>query len=290
MIPRRYGPFPYSPIIERPESRWADGSRLLVWVVVNIEFFALDELIPNVSGAGQAPDVMGWSTRDYGNRVGVFRLMDVLARHGVRATVALNSAICAEHPAIVKRCLELDWELMGHNERNTVRLNSVPEDEQRRIVNDTVRTIGAFGARPVTGWLGSSLAESWSTLDQLADAGVQYVADWVNDDQPYPMTLDDGRTLMSVPYTLELNDKPVYEKRGHSSTEFRAMIERQFDVLYAEGEVQARTLCIALHPYLSGVPHRVAAVDQALGYIRQHAEVSFVTGSELSEAGKALWV
>lgn len=290
MTARRYGPFPYSAIIDRPQIRWPDGARLAVWVVLNVEFFALDEIIPAAAGGGgAAPDIPGWSARDYGNRVGLFRIMEVLARHGVRATVALNADICREHPRIVEECLRLDWELMGHNERNALRLNAVPGDEEARIVRETVETIREASGRPVSGWLSSGLAETWSTLDHLADAGIEYVADWVNDDQPYPMSLTDGRTLMSVPYSLELNDKPAFEKRGHSVPEFQAMIERQFDVLYAEGAKQARTLTIALHPYITGVPHRIAALDRALTHMRAHAEVTFATGKELARAGRSLW-
>src|SRR5262249_35119601 len=135
MKPRRYGPFPYSPIIDRPRSKWPNGARIAVWIIPNIEFFALDEQVPAAEGGGvKQPDVSVWSPRDYGHRVGVFRLMKVMSRYGARGTVALNSELCAEHPRIIEECLKLDWELMGHNESNTRRLNAVSDEEAAGIV------------------------------------------------------------------------------------------------------------------------------------------------------------
>ena len=113
MKPRRYGPFAYSPIIDRPKRRWPNGARVALWVIPNIEFFALDEQVPAAAGGGgKAPDVPAWAARDYGNRVGVFRLMDVMSRYGVRGTVALNSDLCAEHPRIIERCGDLGWDFI----------------------------------------------------------------------------------------------------------------------------------------------------------------------------------
>src|SRR5580658_3495883 len=128
MKPSRYGPFPYSPITRRPPLKWPDGAYVALWVIPNIEFFALDEKVPAGSGGTGAPvpDVPTWSARDYGNRVGVFRLMEALDRHGIRGTVALNSNLCAEHPAIMEEGMKRKWEWMGHNESNTRRLNDAP--------------------------------------------------------------------------------------------------------------------------------------------------------------------
>ena len=111
MKPRRYGPFPYSPIIERPKQRWPNGARIAVWLIPNIEFFALDEQVPAAAGGGgKVPDIPSWTVRDYGNRIGVFRIMDVLDRYKMRGTVALNSELCAEHPQIIRECIKRDWE------------------------------------------------------------------------------------------------------------------------------------------------------------------------------------
>ena len=209
MKPNAYGPFSYSPIIHRPRLSWPDDARVALWVIPNIEFFSLEER-PGGSGNGKIPDIPLWSARDYGNRVGVFRLMQVLDRHGIRATVALNSDVCGRHPAIIEEGEARHWEWMGHNRTNTRRLNEAPPGEEANIIRDSLATIAsATGVRPA-GWLGSGLQETWETLDLLAAEGVEYVCDWCNDDQPYIMNLEGGRTLVSLPYSHDINnDKPA---------------------------------------------------------------------------------
>jgi allantoinase len=289
MKPARYGPFPYSPIIHRPALKWPGGAHVALWVIPNIEFFALDEKVPAGSGGSgvPVPDIPAWSARDYGNRVGVFRLMEVLERHGIRATVALNRELCAEHPAIIEEGNKLKWEWMGHCESNTRRLNAAPPGDEPRIIKNALATIEhASGSRP-RGWLGSGLQETWDTLDLLAGAGCDYVCDWTNDDQPYIMNLEGGNTLVSVPYSHEINDKPAFEKFHRTADEFREMICRQFDVLYREGAKSGRVMAIAIHPYLTGVPHRIDAFDAALGYISRHGKVWKTTGADIARHYRA---
>jgi allantoinase len=284
MKPGAYGPFPYSPIIRRPRLSWPGNARVALWIIPNIEFFALDDMVPAAAGGSgvKAPDVPTWSTRDYGNRVGVFRLMTVLERYGIRGTVALNSNLCARHPEIIEEGAKRHWEWMGHNETNTRRLNAVPPEEEARIIRDACAEIGrATGTRPA-GWLGSGLQETWNTVDLLAQNGVAYVCDWVNDDQPYVMSLEGGRRLVSVPYSHDINDKPAFERMNLTAPEFQDMICRQFDTLYEEGAESGRVMAIALHPYLTGVPHRIGALDAALAYICRHDGVWRTTGSEIA--------
>ena len=285
MKPGPYGPFPYSPINRRPKFHWPNGHTLALWVIPNIEFFALDDQMPgNVGGMPtKIPDVFNWAHRDYGNRVGVFRLMALLAKHGIRGTVALNSDLCDHHPEIIEDATALDWEFMGHNQTNTRRLSAVPAEEEHGVIATTLERIErASGKRP-EGWLGSGLQETWNTLDYLAQEGITYVADWVNDDQPYLMDVG-GRTMVSVPYSCEINDKPVYETLGHTADQFSQMIRRQFDVLYRESQESARVMAIALHPYLSGQPHRIEMLDEALAYICSHDGVWRATGAEIAQA------
>ena len=281
MKPRSYGPFPYSPIIRRPRLTWPGGAHVALWVIPNIEYFSLEER-PGGYGPGKVPDVVMWSERDYGNRVGVFRLMEVLDRHGIRGTVALNSNLCAEHPAIMEEGMKRKWEWMGHNESNTRRLNDAPPGEEANIIKRTLATIEeATGTRPV-GWLSSGLQETWDTVDLLAANGCEYVADWCNDDQPYVMNLDEGRSLVAMPYSQQLNDKSTIERRFVSADGFRQMICDQFDVLYREGAESGRVMAIAVHPYLIGVPHRIGAFDKALEYICSHQRVWKATGAEIA--------
>ena len=283
MKPRTYGPFPYSPITRRPKLAWPNGARLALWVIPNIEFFSLEERPAGYGAAAKIPDVVMWSERDYGNRVGVWRLMEVMDRYDIRGSVALNSLLCDHHPVIIEEGNKRKWEWMGHNESNTRRLNEAPPGEEAQIIKRTFATIErAAGTRP-KGWLSSGLQETWESLDLLAAEGCQYVCDWCNDDQPYIMHLDGGRRLVSVPYPQQTNDKPAYERMYVSPGEFRDMICRTFDVLYREGADSGRVLPIALHPYISGVPHRIGALDAALEYICRHEGVWCTTGAEIAE-------
>lgn len=289
MKPAKYGPFPYSPIISRPKLSWPNGERVALWVIPNIEFFALDENIPAAAGGAKVPvpDVPGWAVRDYGNRVGVFRMMATMAKYGVRGTVALNSEVCLHHPQIIEEGNRLGWEWMGHNESNTRRLNALPPGEEPRVIANALSTIEkTSGKRPV-GWLGSGLQETWDTLDLLAANGCEYVADWVNDDQPYAMSLEGGRSIVSVPYSHEINDKPAFENHHRTAVEFQEMICRQFDVLYREGAESGRVMAICLHPYITGVPHRIDALDAALDHICSHQGVWKATGAEIARHYRA---
>ena len=141
MKPRSYGPFPYSPIIDRPKLEWPNGAHVALWIIPNIEYFSMMEK-PGGYGAGaKLPDVVMWSERDYGNRVGVFRIMDTLDKYGIRGTVALNSNLCAEHPRIMGEGEKRKWEWMGHNESNTRRLNEAGPGEEAQVVRNTFATI-----------------------------------------------------------------------------------------------------------------------------------------------------
>lgn len=287
MKPRVYGPYSWSPIIRRPTFSFGNNARVAVWIIPNIEFFSLSDMIPaSAGGGGKVPDVPGYSVRDYGNRIGVFRLMETMDRYGARGTVALNSDLCQQHPEIIEECVKRGWEFMGHNETNTKRLNEVPAGEDGAIVRRAIETIARETGQKPRGWLGSGLQETWNTLDDLIDNGLEYVADWMFDDQPIRMTIEDGRSIMSVPYSHELNDKPAFEKRGFTADDFARMIMAQFDTLWREGETQPRVMAIALHPYITGMPHRIGALDKALDYISRHDRVWFATGAEIAAAGR----
>jgi allantoinase len=173
MKPTPYGPFPYSAINRRPKWTLPGGARVALWVIPNIEFFPLDRAMPGDSnerpkGNSGTPMVRHWAQRDYGNRVGVFRLMDALSKRNIRATVALNSDVCDQHPEIIEDCVKLGWEMMGHNRTNVDRLNEMPLEQEREVIKNSLDRIQkATGRRPV-GWLGSGLQETWNTLDHLA--------------------------------------------------------------------------------------------------------------------------
>ena len=278
MEPRAYGPFPYSPITDRPALKWPGGARIALWVAPNIEFFPLDEKV--FMGIGIVPDVLSWSHREYGNRVGIWRIMEVLDRYGIRATVALNSEVCDACPQIVAAGVERGWEFMGHNQSNSRPLNQIDSAREGEVISATFDRIeNSAGARP-RGWLSGGLIETWDTLDHLIDAGCDYVCDWVVDDQPFVMDVD-GRRLVSIPYSGESNDFGAFMRFGWTADQFAEMLCRQFDVLYRESEVSGKVMVISLHGFLMGVAHRIGALETALDHIVGHDEIWFATGSEI---------
>jgi peptidoglycan/xylan/chitin deacetylase (PgdA/CDA1 family) len=284
--PGRYGPFKFVPISRRPKLEWPDGARLALWVNPNVEFFGLDDVMPgNVNERAarehaRVPNVRNWSVRDYGNRVGIWRLMEVLSRYGIRASAALNSRVCDHHPEVIDEMLRLGWELIGHNETNALRINEMPPEQERESIRRTLERIEkASGKRPV-GWLGAGLAETWNTLEHLSEAGIRYVCDWVNDDQPYTMDAGNPR-LVSLPYSVQTNDVPAYFDFKASVPEFEQMLRRQFDVLYRDSEHSGRVMAIAVHPFVTGQPHRIVALERALDYICSHGGVWRATGWEI---------
>lgn len=274
---------------DRPKWRWPNGARLAVWVIPNLEFFGLDETVPGDSNeriarnVAKIPSVYSWGWRDYGNRVAVWRMIDVMEKYGIRGTAALNAEICDQHPQIIDAGVSLKWEFMGHGWTNAIRLNEMPpEEEQGTIKRVFDRIQQATGRRP-TGWLGSGLQETWNTLDFLIDEGCKYVADWVNDDQPYRMDVG-GKQIFHIPYSWEINDVIQLFFHKHTMDDFEAMAKRQFDVLYEEGAESARVMAICLHPYAIGVPHRIRSLDEIFRHIASREGVWFATGQEIIDA------
>ena len=179
--------FPYQAIVDRPRIVWPNGARVAVWVIPNIEHF-------HIEIGTQAPDIRNHSRRDYGNRVGVWRIMEMLAKHGVRGTVALNAEVGRFYPRIMEEATRLKWELMGHGLTNSVLLTGMPKDKEAAVIAEAREVIEQWGQK-MRGWLGPGLSETWHTLDLLREHGVEYVCDWVNDDLPYRM----NNGLYSIP-------------------------------------------------------------------------------------------
>lgn len=283
MPARSHNRYPYSAITERPVYDWPGRKRLAVYIALNLEWFSFGEgLGAELAPGGPPPDVLNYAWRDYGNRVGVFRLMEVLDRFGIRATVALNSDICIHHPEIIEEGEKRRWEWMGHNQSNSRRLNDVPPEDEPKIIRDTLETIARVSGKRPVGWLGAGLQETWNTLDFLTAEGCEYVADWgPNDDQPYTMTVGTN-TIVSLPYSYDINDKQAFESAHMTPADFEDAICRQFDTLYREGASSGRVMHIALHPYLTGLPYRIGALEAALKYITKHKKVWRATGSEIA--------
>ncbi len=268
---------------DRPKIVWPNGAKVAFWVAPNIEHY---ELEPPLSDKRQPwprpyPDVQNYSWRDYGNRVGFDRMADVMAKHGVRGSVSLNVALCDHFPEIIERCNELEWELFSHGIYNTRYLYDMTDDQQREVIRDSQDTIKIYSGQRLDGWLSPAITNIENTQELLAEAGLLYTLDTFEDDQPMPMNLVSGK-LVSLPYSLEVNDVPLFSMRALGPEEYIEIIKAQFDRLYQEGEENGTVMCIPLHPYLIGQPHRIGALDEVLEYITGHDDVWVATGREIA--------
>jgi peptidoglycan/xylan/chitin deacetylase (PgdA/CDA1 family) len=277
-----HGRFEYSAIATRPVLRMPRGARVAVWVTPNIEHFPWGR--PAISltpmTAGLNPDVLNYAWRDYGARVGVWRLMEIFDKHGFKATAALNSDVCARYPEIIAAGNELGWEWMAHGENNASLFTGMPEQVEGPRIRAVVDTITKATGRKPRGWLGPALTETEHTLDLLAEAGIDYVADWCNDELPYRMRTR-SKPIVAMPYTLEIGDIPLFLERGGDGEDFYRMVVDQLEQLHAEGAKRPRVLSIAIHPFLIGHPFRARYLDKALQYMKRKKGVWIATGSEI---------
>lgn len=290
---RRPGRYDDSLIFERKPFTWPGGKTLAVWIIPNVEAWSFDSaegVTTSPNPGNKVPDVINYAWREYGMRVGLWRIADVLDSAGVRATVALNSAVCEVFPKAVEEMKKRHWEFMGHGITNSQVLSSISNpEEERSVIQTALRTIEqAAGERP-KGWLGPGLAETFNTLDILAEEGVRYVGDWNNDDQPYAMKVKKGK-LLSVPYCMELNDIPLFARHGYTGGQYFQAVTDQFETLYSESQKLARVMGIPLHPFLTGQPLHIKYFQQAIAHIQKQERVWFATGNEIAEAYERLGV
>lgn len=273
--------FDYSPIIDRPPLRWPDGKRVAVYVGLNVEHFLLDRPSTSIwpGTADLVPDALNYGWRDYGPRVGVWRITEILDRHGVRASVLLNSDVVHHNPQIIKAGLERDWAWLAHGQTNSILQAAMDRDQERAVLTRVVDTIaGATGRRP-RGWMGPGLTETFNTPALLAELGLGYVLDWTNDDQPYPLNVPG---MLSVPYTVELNDLGVFAK-GTSGQEFVQIVKDQHEQLSADSEHGGRVMPLALHPFVTGQAFRAKYLDQALAYLAAQPDVWLTTSDDIAD-------
>lgn len=278
--------YDFEPIIYRNPVRFPQGQRLAVLIYVNIEHVPFASTAPAHAiypGTLQfSPDILNHGWRDYGNRVGLWRIMEAMDKHGMRGTVNLNSDVCREFPQIIKEGNSRHWEWGAQGDNNTSVPALMDEAVQRSFIQRNLGIIAeATGTRP-KGWLSMFLAESLQTPDLLAEAGIEYVSNYAHDELPVPMRVKGGGTLLTMPYTLEINDVPTILGKGASAEVFGRMIRDQFDVLYEEGATRPRIMSISVHPFISGHPFRMKHIAPALGYIASHADVWLTTGVEVN--------
>lgn len=280
MLP--YERISYSAITDRPARRLPDGKRMAVWLIVNVEEWSPTEPMPRTvlsppAGGVPTPDIPNWCWHEYGNRVGFWRLLNVIDKHEIPAVLAINGSAIEAYPSITDAALHRQWEFIGHGftQKNMQKV----ADERADIQATTKAILGATGRAP-RGWLGPGLTETWETPDLLVEEGYEYVCDWVLDDQP---TVLKTRTkpITSIPYTQECNDVAMMLIQHHPASEYRQRAIDQFDQLYADSADSARVMALVVHPYIMAVPHRLRYLDEALAHIRSHHDVAFMTGSQI---------
>lgn len=274
----------YSPIVTRPRLVWPDGARIALWMVPNIEVY---EYLPHDVRQRDPwprmphPDVQGYSTRDYGNRIGFWRMLDVLDRYQVPCTISLNIAAYEYFPEIMRACEDRHFDVMCHGLYNTQYLWGFKEDEERTFIHDCVNRFHRLTGRRFTGWFSPAGTHTLNTPDLVAEAGVKYYCDWFHDDQPFPMRVRSG-SLISLPYQIQLNDGRNFRVNTEAE-EFADEAIELFDRLYQEGAETGTIMSLAPHPYILGQPHRIREFERIVAHICKHQGVWKATGAQIAE-------
>lgn len=275
---------PFEAFIDRPRLRLPEDARVAVWFIVNVEEWSIERPMPRTvlsppMGQPLLPDVPNWSWHEYGMRVGFWRILEALERRGLKATLALNGSVCSSYPRVTEEALKADWEFMGHG---FVQRPMHHVEDQRGAIAQTVEAIRSFTGKPPRGWESPGLTETEDTLDHLREAGIEYVANWVIDDLPCDLRTAHG-PILSVPYTVETNDIVVHAVQHMPSNAFMQRCVDQFDRLYEDGESNARVMAISVHPYLTGVPHRIGYFEKLLDHMLTHDKVAWMKGEEIAD-------
>lgn len=273
---------PYEPIGRRRALRLPNDARVAVWTIVNVESWSPAApmprtILPPPMGQPLLPDVPNWAWHEYGMRIGFWRFVETLQRRGLRATFAVNGTACASYREACIAARDAGWEFMGHG---FVQKPMHKVEDQRRAIDDTIGAIAELTGQPPRGWESPGLTETDETVDLLAEAGIEYVADWVLDEQPVPIKTRAG-TLISIPYTVEINDVVISAVQQQPSDEILRRGRDQFDRLYLDGASAPRVMAISIHPYLTGVPHRIKYLEALYDYVLGHDGVVMWTGAQI---------
>ncbi len=287
--------YPFSALPQRGALRWPGGKRLAVVVTVNLEYWDLLKNIttPYYAGGpailpdplpGNIPDFPNHSWREYGQRVGVWRVFEAFEAAGLRASCTVNAKLALERRAIIDAALKQNFELVPHNYEQGELLCHLEHkpDEERRVIEQTLEVFRRVTGRNPGGWLSSSLRATTNTAELLVRNGLKFWCDLMNDDQPYMISTNAG-PIVAVPYSIEINDFTLFNRRGLTNEAGLACMKEQFDVLYAEGERSGMMMNVGLHPHIIGVPHRIRVVREFLEYAKQFDGVWWATRAEIAE-------
>ncbi len=269
--------YDYSALSKRPDYSWPEGKRLAVCICNNIEQFAfLSGLGSDNTQIGAAQNTRNYAWRDYGNRVGQWYLFDLLDEMAIPASHNVNSLMLDACPEIVERIKQRGDEVIGHGRSNAERQDVLPEAEEARLIAESTEGITRHFGAPPAGWLGPYLAQSPVTLDLLKEAGYSYILDWPADDQPFWMRTRAG-PILSVPYSIEINDSPALVFRQHSAREFEEMMIDQFDEMLVQSARRPLVYTAVVHPFVIGQPFRLRAFRRAMEHILRQRESLWLT-------------
>ena len=273
-----HGRYDYSSIKSRKPYHWPNGTSLAVYLALNLEHFAFGEGFgAELAPGGPQPDVLNFAWRDYGNRVGVWRLFDLFDEFAWPASILVNAAIYAYCPEVMAAARARSYDIVAHGRTNSERQGTLDEAAERRLITEATEIIAAAEGRPPKGWLSPWISESRVTPDLLAEAGYSYLLDWGMDDQPIWFRTRGGKRILSVPYPQEVNDIPAIAVRRNMGTQFSGMIIDQFDEMLAQSSGGPLVMGIALHPYLVGYPYRLRELRRALQHINKSHEQLWLT-------------
>lgn len=262
------GLYDFHPYRDRPRIQWPGGGKVAVWVAPNLEYYEIDP--PNnphrKSWTKPHPDVVGFSHRDHSNRVSHWRMADAMSKYGFRGSVSLSVALCQHHPQVVADANQRGWEFFSHGIYNTRYTYGMSEAQERAIIEDSLRTVREATGQTIRGWLAPALTHTPRTLDLIAEYGLDYTCDLYHDDQPQPVKVKSGR-LISMPYSLEVNDHYGFFVYNMSPRDYADTLIRQYQRLAEEGEQSGTVMCIPLHAYLIGQPHRIGPFAEVLRHI-----------------------
>lgn len=286
------GYYDYWPYENRPKIEWPNGAQLAFWVAPNLEFYELDP--PNnpyrKPWLRPHPAVPGYSIRDWGNRIGHIRQMELLDKYGIRGSVSMSTALCDHHPEIIEMCKERNWEFFSHGIYNTRYTYGMTEEQEKDMIKDAIESIYQHTGQKCAGYLAPALSHSEYTLDLFAEVGTElfgdqagfYSCDLFHDDQPTPINLRSDKRFVSIPYSLEMNDTIAYLVQKVPPRQYGKALMENFDRLYLEGADNGTIMCIPTHNYQVSCSHRIKAYEEALEYITGHSNVWVATGKEIA--------
>ena len=284
--------YDWSILPRRKKLTWPNDARVALWVVPGLEWFPLDMTpTPFLAPGGFArpyPDYWNYTTRDYGNRIGIFRVMRVLDELGIRASVPMNSRLAERHPSLLEEINRRDWEIIAHGvDMGRLHYGGMDPAAEEELVEESLTTLRRLSGQAAAGWLSPGRSESFATPDLVAKHGVTYVCDWANDELPYPIRTAHGE-IFAMPHAHELDDRLIMVQNHHSEDAFREQVTDQFDSLYREAEAGGgRILSLALHPWVIGQAYRIKSLKEALEHIMGRDGVWAATGVEILDAFKA---